>query len=74
MKDRGKLIWDKCGFSEDWEFPRTGLNGGLLLAWMPKQCLIIRYESKHLVHTDLLDNRGNPLSITVVYGNPVHSH
>ena len=74
MKDRGKLIWDKCGFSEGWEFPRTGLSGGLLLALMPKQCLIIRYESKHLVHIDLLENRGNPLSITFVYGNAVQSH
>ena len=34
------------------------------------QKLHICYESKHLVHTDLVDNRGNPLSITFVYGNP----
>ena len=31
------------------------------------------YESKHLTHTDLLDNKGNPLSITFVYGRPEHS-
>ncbi|KAL4606974.1 hypothetical protein ACB092_09G141900 [Castanea dentata] len=41
------------------------MSGGLLLAWMERQ-----YESKHLVHMDLLDNRGNPLSITFVYGQP----
>nr|POF19872.1 hypothetical protein CFP56_72464 [Quercus suber] len=58
VKDRDKLIWDKGGFSECWEFPRVGFSGGLLLAWMPKQCLIIKYESKHLVHIDLLDNKG----------------
>ncbi|XP_050284601.1 uncharacterized protein LOC126724213 [Quercus robur] len=63
VKDRGKLIWEKCGLSEGWEFPRTGLSGGLLLAWMPKQCLIIKYESKHLVHVDLVDNRGTMRSI-----------
>ena len=34
------------------------------------QKLHICYESKHLVHTDLVDNRGNPLSITFIYGNP----
>ncbi|KAF3960876.1 hypothetical protein CMV_014441 [Castanea mollissima] len=37
---------------------------------MERQKLHIVYESKHLVHTDLLDNRGNPLSITFVYGQP----
>ena len=44
------------------------MGGGLLLAWMDRQKLHIVYESKHLVHTDLLNNRGNPLSITFVYG------
>ncbi|KAL4606261.1 hypothetical protein ACB092_09G089400 [Castanea dentata] len=69
-KDIGKKIWDKCGFEVGWELPREGMSGGLPLAWMDRQKLHILYESKHLVHTDLLDNRGNPLSITFVYGQP----
>ena len=40
---------------------------------MPKQSLHIIFESKQLVHTNLLDNRGNLLSIIFVYGNPNHS-
>ena len=67
-KDRGKKIWDKCGFKVGWELPREGMSGGLLLAWMDRQKLHIVYESKYLVHMDLLDNRGNPISITFVYG------
>ena len=60
-------------FIEGWELLREGLNGGLLLSWIPKQRLHISYESKHLVHTDLLDNRGNPLFITFVHSSPNHS-
>jgi len=40
---------------------------------MPKQSLHIIYKSKQHVHTDLLDNRGNLLSIIFVYGNLDHS-
>ena len=35
-KDRGKKIWDKCGFEVGWELPREGMSGGLLLAWMDR--------------------------------------
>lgn len=44
-----------------------------MLAWMPKQSLHIIYESKQLVHTNLLDNRGNLLSIIFVHVNLDHS-
>lgn len=64
------MLWDKCGLEIGWELPRDGMSGGLLLAWMGRQKLHIVYDSKHLVHTDLLDNRGNPPSITFVYGQP----
>ena len=35
-KDRGKKIWDKCGFEVGWELPREVMSGGLLLAWMDR--------------------------------------
>ena len=40
---------------------------------MPKQRLQIIYASKNLVHTDLLDNEGTPLSIAFVYGHPEYA-
>ena len=44
-----------------------------MLAWMPKQSLRMLHESKHLFHTNLVDNIGNSLSITLIYGHPEHS-
>ena len=38
---------------------------------MPNQKLQVTYASKHLVHTNMLDNKGTPLSITFVYGHPI---
>ena len=73
VKDRGKPIWEKCGFFECQELPREGFSRGLLLAWMPRQQVRIIYESKNLVHIKLLDNKGDPLPITFVYGHPNHS-
>ena len=72
-KDKGKWILEKCGFWNRWEFPCEGLCVGLLLGWMPNQNLIIQYGSKHLVHTDLHDNKANHFSITFVYGQPDHA-
>ena len=68
IKDKGKGIWNKCGFLEGWECPREGFSGGLVLGWNPKQKLQIIQASRHLVHNDLLDNKGNLLSITFIYG------
>ena len=59
-KEKGKEVWVKCGCSEGWEVPRESFSGGLVLAWMLKQRLKVVYESKNLVHTDLLNNKGNP--------------
>ena len=72
-KDKGKNILEKCGFMEGWEVPREGLSGGLLLGWMSTHKLSIQYSSKHLIHADLIDNRGNPLSISFIYGHPIQS-
>lgn len=52
---------------------RVGFNGGLILAWMPRQNLRVIYDSEHLIHIDLLDNKGSPLFVTFVYGHPKHS-
>lgn len=60
VKEKGKKVWVKYGCSEGWEVPRESFSGGLLLAWMLKQRLKVVYESKNLVHTDLLNNKGNP--------------
>lgn len=57
-------------FLEGWECPREGFSGGLVLAWNPEQKLQIIQASRHLIHTNLLDNKGNPLSITFIYGQP----
>ncbi|XP_075645292.1 uncharacterized protein LOC142616298 [Castanea sativa] len=72
-KDKSREILDKCGFSEGLQYLREGLSGGLVLAWMPQQKLHIVHASKHLVHTNLWDNKGNPLSITFIYGHPKES-
>ena len=40
---------------------------------MPKQKLNIVHASKHLIHTDLWDNKSNSLSITFIYGHPKES-
>ena len=48
----------KCGFWKGWEVPRVGLNGGLLLGWLPDQKLTIMHSSRNLIHTDLLDHKG----------------
>ena len=66
-------MWIKRGFSGGWEVPRVGLSGGLILAWTPKQNLKVIHSSEHLIHTNCLDNKGCPLSITFVYGHPEHS-
>ena len=73
VRDKGKDVQIKCGFFQGWEVPKEGLSGGLLLAWMPKQSLRMLHESKHLFHIDLVDNRGNSLSVTLIYGHPEHS-
>nr|XP_023904202.1 uncharacterized protein LOC112015972 [Quercus suber] len=57
-KDKGKQLLEKCGFMEGWEVPREGLSGGLLLGWMSPYKLSIQYSSNHLIHANLLDNRG----------------
>lgn len=72
-KDKGKDIVVRCGLTKFWELPREGFSGCLLLGCLPKQNLRITFESKDLVHAGVLDNRGNPLSITFVYGHPEHS-
>lgn len=46
---------------------------GLILAWLPRKSLKVVYDSKSLIHIDLLDNKGTPLSITFVYGHPDHA-
>ena len=66
-------MWQKYGFSEGWEVPRVGLSGGLILSWLPRQGLQIVYDSPNLIHINVLDNRGYPLSITFVYGHPDHA-
>lgn len=71
--DKGKDTWAKCGFADGREVPREGLSGGLILAWIPKLNHRVQYSSKNLVHTELLDFKGNPLSITFVYSQPNHS-
>ena len=73
IKDKGKMMWIKCGFNEGWEVPREGLGGGLILAWLPGFNVHIVYHSIHIIHTDLIDSKGNPLSITFIYGHPDHS-
>ena len=42
-KDKGKQVWVKCGFSDGWEVSRVGFGGGLILAWMPRQSLIVEF-------------------------------
>jgi len=46
---------------------------GAVLAWMPRQSLKVVFATKNLIHIDLLDNKGSPLSITFVYGHPKHA-
>ena len=41
------------------EVPRLGLGGGLILAWMQRSFLRVIYESPHLIHIDVTDNKGN---------------
>ena len=72
-KDKGETILQRCGFWNGWEHPREGLSGGLLVGWLQNLKLDILYSSKHLIHANLLDFKGNPLSITFVYGHPVHA-
>ncbi|KAK4605752.1 hypothetical protein RGQ29_000158 [Quercus rubra] len=70
---KGQEVWQKCGFSDGWEVPRVGFSGGFILAWLPRKGLQITYDSKNLIHINLLDNRGFLLSITFVYGHPDHA-
>ena len=49
------------------------MSGGLLLGWMRSQNLSILYSSKHLLHADLNDKKGTPLSVSFVYGHPNHT-
>ena len=73
VKEKGKHVWIKSGFDDGWEVPREGLGGGLILAWLPGHNLQIVFQSNHIIHIDLLDTKGNPLSITFIYGHPEHS-
>ena len=72
-KEKTKQVWIKCGFSDDWEVLRDGLGGGLLLAWLPGLNVHIVFHSNNIIHADLLDSKGNPLSITFIYGHPEHA-
>ena len=63
---------EKYGFWNGWEVLKEGLSGGLLQRWMTNQSFNIQYSSKYLIHADLLDNKGNPLSISFVYWH--HNH
>ena len=72
-KDKGEAILQRCDFWNGWEHPREGLSGSLLVGWLQNLKLDIQYSSKHLIHANLLDFKGNPLSITFVYGHPVHA-
>ena len=73
VQNKGREILEKCGFLNGWEFPREGLSGGLLLGWQQNVNLSIQYDSKHLIHADLLDHKGTPLSVTFIYGQPDHT-
>lgn len=57
-------------FFYGYEVPRLGLGEGLILAWMQRSYLRVVHESLHLIHIDVVDNKGKPLSITFVYGHP----
>ncbi|KAF3971413.1 hypothetical protein CMV_004982 [Castanea mollissima] len=59
---KGKDILKTCGFWNGWEYLREGLSGGLLLGWTSNQTVNIQYNSKHLIHADLLDNKGGASS------------
>ena len=48
-------------------------SGGLILTWLPRQSLQVVYDSKNLIHIDLLDNKGKPLLITFVYRHLDHA-
>lgn len=63
----------KCDFLNGWEVPREGLSRGLLLGWSPEQKLTIQYSSRHMIHSEILDHKGTPLSITFIYGQPDHT-
>nr|POE55350.1 hypothetical protein CFP56_60122 [Quercus suber] len=73
VKGKGKQVWDKCGFSDGWVVPRVRFGGRLILAWMLRESLAVDFASENLIHISLLDNKGNPLSITFVYGHPNHA-
>ena len=72
-KDKGAAILGKCGFWNGWEVPQEGLSGGVLLGWMGNQSFNILYSSKQLLYVDLIDNKGNPLSISFLQGHPNHA-
>lgn len=67
-RDKGASVLKKCGFWKGWEVPRVGLSGGLLLRWPLDQKLTIMHSLMHLIHTDILDHKGTPLSVTFIYG------
>ena len=67
---KGRDVWTRCGFSDGLEVPRVGLSGGLILAWMDRPSFKVQLVTNHLIHIDLLDNKGKPVSITFVYGHP----
>lgn len=50
-----------------------GLSGGLLLGWLPDRNLQIQHSSKNMIHANLLDHKGTPLSVTSCYGHPEQS-
>ena len=57
--NKGKDIWNICGFFDGYEVPRLGLGGGIILAWMQRSYLRVVHESPHLIHIDATDNRAN---------------
>lgn len=73
VQNKGREILEKCGFLNGWEFLREGLSGGLLLGWQQNVNLSIQYGSKHLIHANLLDHKGTPLSVTFIYGQLDHT-
>ncbi|KAF3945436.1 hypothetical protein CMV_028185 [Castanea mollissima] len=63
-KDKGKHLLEKCGFMEGWEVPREDLSRELLLGWLSPYKLSIQYSSKHLIHANLLNNKGSRKFLT----------
>uniref|UniRef100_A0A2N9EFY2 Endonuclease/exonuclease/phosphatase domain-containing protein n=1 Tax=Fagus sylvatica TaxID=28930 RepID=A0A2N9EFY2_FAGSY len=71
LKDgKGSRFLNNWGFEGHVEVPRIGLSRGLALGWHQEFQFQVLIKSPNIIHTEVLDPKGDNFSLTFLYGHP----